>query len=284
MGQDCDLLAIRGDTRHPAGCRVGRWPISLVIDVVLGRGLGISCAARRLDWCCMGGDSQPILRAGRTHSDRARTSRDRYWAVRPHSASRLFRCGSPLPRRRIVARLLVGVDSCGFWFAGARTANCLGRPNTARGTAWIRSVRTACSLPIDSGGVVISRYFTPSIMSLLFSADRMWSTVKLRGRPGGLRLSATPSWSIASSIPNKGARLGKNASTFHDSTNSNARQKDRSHKKPRSSSRNLASRATTRWAGQAEWLEPFDSRCPLVPFLPLQAMLALARGRWSCSR
>src|SRR5215831_17049481 len=41
MGQDSDLLAIRGDTRHPAGCRVGRWPIPLVIDVVLGCGIGI---------------------------------------------------------------------------------------------------------------------------------------------------------------------------------------------------------------------------------------------------
>src|SRR5262249_50165502 len=65
---------------------------------------------------------------GRTHSDRARTSRDRYWAVRPHSASRLFRCGSPLRRRRTVAGLLVRVDSCGFWFAVARNTNCLGRP------------------------------------------------------------------------------------------------------------------------------------------------------------
>jgi protein-S-isoprenylcysteine O-methyltransferase Ste14 len=73
----------------------------------------------------------------------------------PHSAPRLFRCGSPLRRHRIVAGLVVGVDSCGFWFAVARTANCLGRPNTARGTAWIRGVRTACSLPIGSGSVVI---------------------------------------------------------------------------------------------------------------------------------
>src|SRR4030095_15767907 len=68
----------------------------------------------------------------------------------------LFRAVSPLRRHRLVARLLVGVDSCGFWFAVARTANCLGRPNTARGTAWIRRVRTACSLPIGSGSVVIS--------------------------------------------------------------------------------------------------------------------------------
>jgi len=64
MGQDSDLPAICGDTRHPAGCRVGRWPIPFVIDVVVGRGLGISYAARRLDRCCMGGDSQPILRTG----------------------------------------------------------------------------------------------------------------------------------------------------------------------------------------------------------------------------
>src|SRR5262245_59260076 len=41
MGQDRDVLAIRGDTRHPSGCRVGRWPIPLVIDVVLGCGVGI---------------------------------------------------------------------------------------------------------------------------------------------------------------------------------------------------------------------------------------------------
>jgi len=59
------------------------------------------------------------------------TSRDRYWAVRPHSAPTLFRCGSPLRRYRIVAGLVVGVDSCGFWFAVAHTANCLGRPNIA---------------------------------------------------------------------------------------------------------------------------------------------------------
>jgi hypothetical protein len=32
-------------------------PISMVIDVVVGRGLGISYAARRLDRCCMGADS-----------------------------------------------------------------------------------------------------------------------------------------------------------------------------------------------------------------------------------
>src|SRR5215467_8680751 len=62
MGQDCDLLAIRGDTRHPSDCRVGRWPISLVIDVVVGRGLGICYAACRLDRCCMGGDGQPLIR------------------------------------------------------------------------------------------------------------------------------------------------------------------------------------------------------------------------------
>jgi hypothetical protein len=68
---------------------------------------------------------------GVRHSDRARTSGDRYWAVRPHSASRLFRCGTPLCRHRIVAKLLVGIDSCGFCFALARTTNCLGRPNIA---------------------------------------------------------------------------------------------------------------------------------------------------------
>ena len=36
-----------------------------------------------------------------------------------YSAPRLFRCSSHLRRHRIVAGLLVGVDSCGFWFAVA---------------------------------------------------------------------------------------------------------------------------------------------------------------------
>src|SRR6516225_9597370 len=114
MGQDCDLFAIRGDTRHPSDCRVGRWPISLVVDALVGRGLGISYADCRLDRGCMGGDGEPILRTGCTHSDRARTSRDRYWAVRAHSAPRLFRCGSPLRGHRIVVGSWWALIPAGF--------------------------------------------------------------------------------------------------------------------------------------------------------------------------